>query len=89
MDGFVLYMEVMDRFEPNMEVSLHPAYGSDVPYLLIFSLIFPRILLYLYGEAVDNTMWHIDWRQVNLATAEKLGLFMIQDTSIRSLKHRF
>ena len=41
------YMEVMDRFVPYMEVSLHPAYDNDVPtyFLLNFSrslIILPR-----------------------------------------------
>jgi hypothetical protein len=41
-------MEVMDRFVPYMEVSLHPAYDNDVPDFL---LNFSRLLIILQGGA--------------------------------------
>jgi hypothetical protein len=44
-------MEVMDRFVPYMEVSLHPAYDNDVPTLLFFLLNFSRLLIILPGGA--------------------------------------
>jgi hypothetical protein len=47
-------MEVMDRFVPYMEVSLHPAYDNDVPTLLFSPYFFS--LAYYFARRGGNAV---------------------------------
>ena len=70
-------MEVMDRFVPYMEVSLHPAYDNDVPTLLFSPYFFLSCLLFCQEGRQCRAACRLG--RVNMAMADEADVEFVSN----------